>query len=67
MAAKETEETKIRIHIIVISMHGIYPKPCLYQEGGEKREYLAKILIIVPKSVIGIINCVNFIARTFLH
>lgn len=46
MAAKEIEETKIRIHIIVISMHGIYPKPCLYQGGGGE-EYLAKILIIV--------------------
>lgn len=47
MVAKEIEETKIRIHIIVISMHGIYPKPCLYQEGEKKREYLAKILIIL--------------------
>lgn len=65
MAAKETEETKIRIHIIVTSMHGIYPKPFVPRRG--KKDYLAKILIIVPKSGGEIMNHVNFIARTILH
>lgn len=38
---------------------------CAKRGGG--KEYLAKILTIVPKSVRDIMNCANFIARTFLH
>lgn len=33
MTAKEIKETKIRIHIIAIEMHGTEPNSCLCQGG----------------------------------
>jgi len=66
MTVKEIKETKIRIHIIAIQMHGTQPN-CLCQEG-KKKENLAKTLVIVTKSVRDTVNHVNnFIARPFLH
>lgn len=67
MTAKEIEETKIRIHVIVIKMHGTYPNSCLCQEGGKKGRS-CQDPCFCHKSVRDTVNHVNnFVAGTFLH